>query len=290
MERDVWRAIVRSLRRLPRRWPRNAVYSNAEVIAVLMWAALHDRPISWACRRASWPMQAWRRRLPDQSTMSRRMRDPALLDDLRAMLERMQCSASRSGTLIIDGKALRVADHTRDPDAANGWSCGGHARGYKLHAVIDTLRKIADFEVTPMNEAECVVARRIIERRHAAPGHTLLADASYDSNPLHAVCASRSLQLIAPRRKAHRSISTSHRQHPSRLRSIELTESDPDARRRFQAIRSHIERFFGELASAAGGLFALPPWARRLHRVRLWVAAKLAIYAAKRRSKHLIPA
>jgi hypothetical protein len=46
------------------------VYDNRTVIAVLLWAALHDRPIVWACQRSSWPVQAWRRRLPDQSTMS----------------------------------------------------------------------------------------------------------------------------------------------------------------------------------------------------------------------------
>ena len=33
--------------------------------------ALYDRSINWACQRGHWPFQAWRRRLPDQSTMSR---------------------------------------------------------------------------------------------------------------------------------------------------------------------------------------------------------------------------
>ena len=43
MERELWRVIRTALRRLPRRWPRNASYSNAEILAVLLWAALHKR-------------------------------------------------------------------------------------------------------------------------------------------------------------------------------------------------------------------------------------------------------
>lgn len=80
MERELWRWVRWGLRRLPRWWPRGAVYGNREVLAVVLWAALHNRPVSWACRRDAWPMQAWRGRLPDQSTMSRRRRDPRVIE------------------------------------------------------------------------------------------------------------------------------------------------------------------------------------------------------------------
>ncbi|MCR9076824.1 MAG: hypothetical protein NXI07_12375, partial [bacterium] len=64
MERELWIVIRRGLRALPRRRVRNAVYTDEQVLAVLLWAALHQRPVSWACKRSSWPVQAWRRKLP----------------------------------------------------------------------------------------------------------------------------------------------------------------------------------------------------------------------------------
>ena len=86
MERELWRQITGVLRRLPRRWSAAQRYSNRQVLAVLLWAALHERSISWACRRSAWPIQAWKRRLPDQSTMSRRLRDHSVLEDLQRLL------------------------------------------------------------------------------------------------------------------------------------------------------------------------------------------------------------
>ncbi len=85
MERELWRSVTRAIRRLPRWWPRGAVYDNRQVLAVLLWASLHGRSVSWACQRGHWPVQAWRRALPDQSTMSRRLRDQRLLEDLRRL-------------------------------------------------------------------------------------------------------------------------------------------------------------------------------------------------------------
>src|SRR5262245_35877000 len=96
MERELWKLIRWCLRRLPRRWPRGAVYDNREILAVYLWAALHDRPVSWACERASWPMQAWRRALPDQSTMSRRLREPELACDLARLVEIAQRSGAHA--------------------------------------------------------------------------------------------------------------------------------------------------------------------------------------------------
>ena len=50
MEREIWRVVAQALKRLPRTRPRGAVYTDSEIIAVALWAALHDRPISWACK------------------------------------------------------------------------------------------------------------------------------------------------------------------------------------------------------------------------------------------------
>jgi hypothetical protein len=43
------------------------------------------------------------------------------------------------------------------------------------------------------------------------------------------------------------------------------------------ALRGRIERSFGNAVCFAGGLGPLPAWVRRMHRVFLWVMAKLVI-------------
>lgn len=278
MERDLWKQIVPALRRLPRRRPRNAVFHSQQILAVFLWAALHDRPVSWACRRSSWSPAAWRRKLPDQSTMSRRLRDPSVEEDLSQLLHHLQRALAPSSTLAVDGKALTVPNRTMDTEARNGWASGGYSRGYKLHAIIDASHRLLAFDVHPMNTGESVVARQMVERLEASPGTVLLGDSAYDSNPLHAACFTRGCRLLAPRRKPGTSVSQGHRQHPMRLESIRMLESDnpPPITRE----RQTIERYFSRL-TVAGGLFALPPWVRRLRRVRTWVAAKLAINAAR---------
>lgn len=277
MERGIWNVLMEAMRRVRPRSPVRAAYSNRDVLAVLLWAALHDRPISWACRRSNWPAAAWRRRLPDQSTMSRRLREPALLDDLLTLIARAQREVPDAAVLAVDGKALALRAHTRDPDAANGWGSGAYARGYKLHAIVSTTHRLHAFEVCPMNEAECTTARALVDRLPTGVGETLLGDAAYDSNPLHAACASRGLRLLAPRRRPGFALCKNRRHEPSRIASVGLLEG-PSPPRIFKE-RQSIERFFSRLAFGAR-LYALPPWVRRLHRVRAWVAAKLAINAA----------
>jgi hypothetical protein len=47
------------------------------------------------------------------------------------------------------------------------------------------------------------------------------------------------------------------------------------------ARRTGVERDFSGLACFGGGLTTLPPWVRRIRRVRAWVMAKLLINAAR---------
>ena len=171
-----------------------------------------------------------------------------------------------------------------DHQARRGWAAGGYARGYKLHALINTDGRLLSWCLHGMNHAESVAARELLDL--AAGAGTLprrgvvIGDAAYDSNPLHAHAASHGLRLIAPRRKAGRGISAGHHQHPGRLESIRLTEGDRSWHRRLVRQRSRIERFFSSM-SGPGGLWGLPPWVRGLRRTRLWVAAKTVIHAAK---------
>jgi len=286
MERELWRWITWGLKRLPRRWPTRGVYDNRAVLAVLLWSALHDRPICWACRRSSWPVQAWRRSLPNQSTMSRRLRDPNLQRDLQRLGAVLQRRLPQpDATLIVDGKPLPVSGFTTDPQAANGWASSGYARGYKLHALIDQARQVLAWEVRPMNDSEQAVACELVKRaaalRPLAAETRLLADANYDSRHLYAAASEQNVRLIAPRRAPGTGLDKNRSCHPHRLDAIAMLENDARRAQHFKARRSTIERFFGALATLGGGLCALPPWARRLHRVSAWVGAKLVLYTAR---------
>ena len=48
-----------------------------------------------------------------------------------------------------------------------------------------------------------------------------------------------------------------------------------------EAGRTDIERQFSQLVCFGGGLATLPPWVRRIWRVRNWVMAKLLINAVR---------
>ena len=146
-----------------------------------------------------------------------------------------------------------------------------------MHAACDRSGNIRAFCVRTLNDAECVVARKLLSRA-ASRGSIVLGDAGYDANPLYEMAASRGARLIAPRRKAGRSISEGHRQHADRLRAIELLEGDARKRRQASRLRTAVERSFGWLTMLGGG--SPPPWIRTLRRVRLWVLAKLAIHHA----------
>jgi hypothetical protein len=132
-----------------------------------------------------------------------------------------------------------------------------------------------------MSGADSEVALEMLPQLRGAA--YLLGDALYDSNPLHAACAAREMQLLAPRKMPGSGLG--HRDHqPQRLRSIEMLEW-PVRRgaqasafaRQLYALRGAIERRYGNLTSFGGGLAPLPSWVRRPHRVALWIAAKLLI-------------
>lgn len=286
MERDIWRVIVAALRRLPRRCSSGQRYTNREVLAVLLWAALHDRSVLWACQRRHWPMQAWRRRLPDQSTMSRRLRCADVLDDLHALVHLVQAAFDDqdNGVLRVDGKALAVSNYSDDPDAANGWGAGQHQRGYKLHALVANAKRLVDFRVEPMNTQESVVAGELLRGAQRAGrvvfAGVVLGDASYDSNPLHALAGACGMLLLAPRRRPETNLSKTRKHHPGRVLSTALLEPHPSLLKWMRDKRSVVEHYFGGL-SAAAGLNRLPAWVRTLPRVRVWVAAKLVLNAAR---------
>jgi hypothetical protein len=287
MERGFFQAVQRALRPLRRARGRGQRFADADIVLVALWAALHDRPVSWACRRENWPTARHRRRLPDQSTMSRRLRTRPVL----ALIELLLAAAAHVGAApsrcaALDGRAMVVSRYTGDRHALKGWGRGRFELGYKLHALVDAhTGRLLEHLVAPLNVAESVAARVLLRRAVAkgllAKDAVVLADANYDSNKLHRCAASLRLRLIAPRRVRGQGLGRNAPggHHPSRLLSLLATEHCPTLAAALVRRRGTVERTFARQVCTGLGLRDLPPWARTIQRVRAWVALKLLLHA-----------
>ena len=255
---------------------RRCVYGDGLIALAGLYAAAANRSVRWAAQRRNWPVW-FKHALPSYSQLRRRLLQPRLSALLRQVNDELAAGLGRSGVLSIDGKTLAVALHSRDRDATLGRVRGGFGRGYRLHVVRDAKTKvILAAAVCGLRRGEATVARRLI--RCVPLTDTLLrADANYDSNRLYRDVARRGGRLIAPRRKPGRGISRGHVQHADRLSAIEALEHSPIERRTHLCERGDIERGFADLGQSVQ-LFALPPFVRRLRRVRMWIRAKLLLY------------
>lgn len=277
MERELWLRIKSLVAKGPNRRPLKCTFTDGEIVLTFFWAVLHDRPISWACDRNNWPVYERRRPLPVPSTMTRRLRTRSI----QALIDRMEASLREhfpDTTLhIIDGKPLPISGHSTDPDAGFGRAAGGKAKGYKLHLIYAENGSIRAWDVMPMQVDERSVARDLIPRANIE-GY-LLADANYDANHLYDLAATHRIQILAPKRYRQSEDLGHHDHSPARISSLILLghEKTGWARQLFKR-RPDIERFFGALSSASYGLTYLPPWIRRIDRVRRWVQAKLIVY------------
>jgi hypothetical protein len=283
MEHQLYRAIVQILGECDKGRHRvDCEFQDAEIVRVWYWAVIHDRPVSWACQRAHWPI--WQRRsLPSNSTMSRRLRTVSVRRLLET-LERRVTSPEWPGLFWkLDGKPLPISGCSKDRQAGYGRAAGGMAKGYKLHAVIGAESRLAAWRIAPMNKDERVMAGRLLKQ--AAIQGYVVADSNYDSNKLHNVCEQRGcLQLVTPRRYGP-DMGTGHRrQTVGRLRSIALLEDPyPAFAKGLLHDREDIERDYGNLTNWGGGLSGLPSWVRTHRRVHRWVQAKLTLTALRRR-------
>ncbi len=279
MERELWKILYALARRLaPPRWWEMVVIRDWEIVSVYFWSVIHDRPVSWACKPGNWDadLLAELGRLPSQPTMSRRLKTTEVQRLLHEM-EQQTATAEHAGLLsFVDGKPLLVGSHSKDPDAKWGHVRRGYAKGYKLHAVYSQGPTPLAWEIAPLNEAEPEVAARLVPAVRAGGGY-LLGDSAFDSNPLHEVTSAHGWQLLAQRKRPEAGLG--HRPHTaSRLRSIHLLTTD-FGKELYQR-RENVERHFGWLTNHGGGLAPLPNWVRRIHRVRLWIQAKLIVHAA----------
>ena len=281
MERQLWPLLYHEARAVGERVRQKDVSHPPWAIAVvLLWAALHDRPVSWACHPDHWATTLRPHRLPSAATVSRRTRRGGFAVFLNALSERLRGTGLPGLVLAVDGKPLVVGGCSHDPDARYGRGAGQFARGYKLHAVWGRRAMPEAWEVIALNEHEVSVGERLAGQ--LAGGGYVVADGNYDAGRLFDRLAERGYQLVAAQRKdnpggGHRRLSAARR------RGIELWQSAFG-----QAVyrcRVGIERAFGNATTFAGGLGPLPAWVRRLGRVRRWVWAKLVINAARIRSR-----
>jgi Transposase DDE domain len=266
------------------------------LVLVLLWAALHDRPQSWACDEANWSTTALRpAALPSAATVSRRLRSIAVGVLMRDLAARLRDIVPPPLIAALDGKPLPLGGASHDPDARNGHGAGKIARGYKLHAVWGGRPMPEAWSVEPLNVCETKAAEALLPELVGRGGGYLLADGEYDANGVFDAAGAVGYQLVAPREDPGAGLGH-RRQSPYRLRCIELLRGTVGAAgslrdridrtfgafgRELYALRGRIERSFGNATSFAGGLGPLPAWVRRMHRVWRWVWAKLLINAVR---------
>ena len=273
MERELWPPLYRLVREVGKDFVQKHVsYPPWVLAAVLLWAALHDRTLAWACQRRHWSTTTLKPgRIPSASTLSRRLYSVGMGLFLRALEQRLRDTQEPRLVAWLDGKPLPVSRVSKDPDARVGRGAGGMAKGYKLHTVGAGRPMPEAWEVTPLNVHELVVADRLVDQ--LGHGGYLLADGNYDSGPLADPAAARGYQLVTP---LPANAGQGHRpQSAARLRNRDLLAGQ-FGKDLYQQ-RGAIERGFGNLTSFAAGLGPLAAWVRRLHRVRTWVWAKLLI-------------
>ena len=279
MERELWPSLYRLLRAVAKDFSQKYVHHQPWVlVAVMLWAALHDRSVSWACQKRHWSTTTLRPgRIPSESTLSRRGDDVGVGLFWRAVEQRIRDGAEPALVAFVDGKPLPIGGNGKDPDARFGRGAGCIAKGYKLHAVWSTRPVPEAWDVTPLNANEKAVAQALTSQLEY--GGYLLADGNYDASDLYDRAFEHGYRLVAAHRKGKRPGSGGHYQSPHRLRSIAIMQSDFG--KALYKARTAIERSFGNAVSFGGGLGPLPAWVRGLERVRTWVWAKLLINAVR---------
>lgn len=272
MERERWEEFYQLACAVGKNCRVGVRYSATVIVGVFLWAAMNDRPVSWACLAKNWRGLPWRR-LPSQPTMSRRLKSKPVQALLAALEEALRQQGQPHWIKTLDSKPLTVGAGSKDTEAT--WGMGVKrmsARGYKMHVINDGLPLPAAWCVLPMNVHDSKGASRLLPQLHG--GGYVLADSQYDMNHLYDLAAKHQHQLVAPRQKPQ-SKGLGHRRHsPYRLHSLEM-QTRPFGEALLHE-RGAIERSFGNLTSFGGGLAPLPAWVRT-NRVRLWIQAKLII-------------
>ena len=302
IERELWRSVTAAVKRaakaVGRGGRRACPYDDVLVVRMYLWAAWHDRPLSWACDRCHYNTLFRPRALPSVSQFTRRVK----AETARAILQRahddLAAAGIATGLSCLDGKPLTVSPVSRDPDAARGHITGGFAKGYKLHAWVTDDGRLPLWAVTPLNTDEKTVARLLCARLPEMPGDALvMADANYDAAHLHKAVERTGARLLCPLRgqkPVGTGVGAGGDRHPDNLRKmgaarrelVSLWDAKPDLCRHVLHHRNDVERGFSTLTCHGGGLAALPAWVRTIGRVTRWVGAKIILYHARLRAQN----
>jgi hypothetical protein len=266
-------------------WPqreKRMQFPGRTIVLMYLWSVLRGKPRQWVCDRRNLPSALRKEAIPSRSQFGRRINSPpvrAMIQELEARV-RHKPTKGMIGCWLLDGKPLVVSPYSKDKAAKWGWAYDGKARGYKLFTMVDLEGDVVAWRVESMNQAEPIVAKRLIEQADR-PGY-LLGDSIYDSGPLHEHAAERDLQLIAPRKTPGANIGVRARQ-PTRLHSITMLETFTNAfGPALYAYRTGIERAFSQLGCSKVGLDHLPYFIRGLARVRAWVQVKIILYSLQK--------
>ena len=295
MDREQWEivrsAVKRAARKIDRELrPVRLRFADWLIVAMYLWAVAHDRPQSWACDRLNYSRLFRPRKLPSVSQFNRRMNERRtwrILQEVHAMLASNLTSQALS---YIDGKPLVVGVASKDPDAKRGQVLGGFARGYKLHAWMGEDRSIPLWSVTPLNVHELPVAQLLVAQAPVLSDRSLvLVDQNYDSHDLHKMLHARNGRLVVkpkgPKKMSDRHPVTLRQMGQARRELLVVAERSPSLLQMVYRQRINAEGILGNLTSYGGGLITLPPWVRRLHRVRRFVGGKIILYHGRLRAR-----
>ncbi len=270
MEGQVWSS-VEALLSFAQTESRRFRFTHAEILRVIFWAVMNDRPMVWACRPLSWPEEARPELLPHPSTVSRRWRSPALQREVRRLHEKAVGQLETGGRYVaINGRPLVVGGCSEEPDARAGRGARGMARGYKVYAVVDADHVIVAYEIHAMSMAEQTVALSLLPKL-PSQATRVVGDKIYDSMKPHRVAEETGRRLYTPLREDR----VGRRRQPQRLRLLRQ-----DVGRRLLLWRGVIERTFGNSTAVSFGFKGLPAWARRIHRVERWMWGKTMLHHA----------
>lgn len=274
MESELFKELYRIVRSLGKsQRPPKCQFTSAEIALVYFWAVANDRCVDWACQRRNWPIHRQRRRFPNGSTMSRRLRQDDVILLIAKIREHVGTLYEPSFERWIDAKPLPIGGSSQDVDAGYGRAAASMAKGYKLYAIADKNQGIVAAEVRPIQANEAGVAPVLIDQIEG-PG-TLAGDNAYDSNKLYDQAGAKQIQLIAPHRKNIQGLG--HIKHsPFRIACQKLLRTKKGKRLLHQ--RDGIERMFGQLTGMPSGLSPLPNFIRGLRRVTNWVNAKIILF------------
>ena len=274
MERELWKVVYTRLKRVARRFHQKYVQLQPwRIAAVLLWAALHDRPVSWACDKRNWRTTRLKPgRLPSESTVSRRAQKTTFGLFLNRLTDELKGTGPPAWELVIDGKPLPVGKCSKDPDARPNQ----HGKGYKLHATWGTKCMPEAWEVTAAREYEGAVAERLLAQVKGKG--FVYGDGGYEANRVYDAAGRSGYLLLA---RPGPEVTGGAHGYQSEYRRLALSFFETPLGWDLYRHRTSIERAFGNAGSFGGGLQPLPNWVRRLGRVTRWVWAKLAINGAR---------